>query len=67
MNLIEESFQNREEKKKKKTTRVILIAIVFVVMIIIGITAYLMYIQSTTMKITIDRSIKWKTKRDVIF
>lgn len=55
MNLIEESFQNKEEKKKKKSTKIILIAIVFVVMIIIGITAYLMYIQSTTMKITINR------------
>lgn len=55
MNLIEESFQNKEEKKKKKSTKIILIAIVFVVMLIIGITAYLMYIQSTTMKITINR------------
>lgn len=55
MNLIEESFQKKEEKKKKKTTKVILIAIVLVVMIIIGITAYLMYIQSTTLKISINR------------
>lgn len=54
MNLIEESFQNREEKKKKKTTKIILIAIVLVVMIIIGITAYLFYIQSTIMRVTIN-------------
>lgn len=54
MNLIEESFQNKEEKKRKKTAKVVLVAIFLVVMIIIGIIAYLLYIQSTILKVTID-------------
>ncbi len=54
MNLMEESFQNKEEKKKKKTTKIILAAIIIVVIIIISIVAYLMYLQSTIMRITID-------------
>jgi hypothetical protein len=54
MNLIEESFQNKEENKKKRTTRIILAAIILVVIIIIAIIVYLMYIKSTVMKLTID-------------
>ena len=38
MNLIEESFQNKEEKKKKRMSRIILGAIIFIVIIIIAIT-----------------------------
>ncbi|MCI8637113.1 MAG: hypothetical protein HFJ36_04630 [Clostridia bacterium] len=67
MNLIEESFQNREEKKKKKTTKIILIAIVFVVMIIIGITSYLFYIQSTTLKVSINGESNGKIKNLLYF
>ena len=62
MNLIEESFQNKEEKKKKRTTKIILGAIILVVLIIIGITAYLMYIQSTQLKLTIDGTKNEKLK-----
>ena len=54
MNLMEESFQNREETKKKRTTTIVLIAIILVVIIIIAIMAYLMYLKSTVMKLTID-------------
>ncbi len=67
MNLIEESFQNREEKKKKITTKIILMAIILVIMIIISIIAYLMYIKSTTMKLTLDGVANEKIKQLLVF
>lgn len=67
MNLIEESFQNKEEKKKKKTTRILLIAIILIVLIIISIIAYLIYIQSTTMKLTIDGQANERLKSLLVF
>lgn len=67
MNLIEESFQNKEEKKKKRTTRIILIAIILVVIIIIAIISYLMYIQSTIMRLTIDGQANEKLKSLLVF
>lgn len=54
MNLIEESFQNKEEKRKKRATGIILGAIIFIILVIIAITAYLFYIQSTTMRLFLD-------------
>lgn len=67
MNLIEESFQNREEKKKKRTTRIVLVAIILVVIIIISIIAYLMYLQSTVMTLTIDGVANEKIKSLLVF
>lgn len=67
MNLIEESFQNKEEKKKKRTTKIILGAIVLVTLIIIGITSYLMYIKSIQLKLTIDGAQNEKLKSLFIF
>lgn len=67
MNLIEESFQNKEEKKKKRTTKIILVAIILVVIIIIGIVAYLMYIKSTVMKLTLDGQANEKLKNLLVF
>ena len=67
MNLIEESFQNKEEKKRKKVTRIILIAIILVVIIIISIIAYLMYIKSTVLKLTIDGQANDKLKEMLVF
>lgn len=67
MNLIEESFQNKEEKKKKRTTKIILAAIIFVVLIIIGIVSYLMYIKSTVMKLTLDGQANEKLKSLLVF
>jgi len=67
MNLIEESFQNKEEKKKKRTTKIILAAIIFVVIIIIGIVSYLMYIKSTVMKLTLDGQANDKLKSLLVF
>lgn len=67
MNLIEESFQNKEEKKKKRTTKIILAAMILVFIIIIAIIAYLMYIQSTAMKLTIDGQANEKLKSLLVF
>lgn len=67
MNLIEESFQNKEEKKKKRTTKIILAAIILVVIIIIAIISYLAYIQSTIMRLTIDGQANEKLKNMLVF
>lgn len=67
MNLIEESFQNREKNKKKRTTTIILVAIILVVIIIIAIISYLMYLQSTVMKLTIDGQANESLKKLLVF
>ena len=67
MNLMEESFQNREETKRKKTATIILIAIILVVMIIISIAIYLMYVKSNTMKLTVDGVSNEKLKNLLVF
>lgn len=67
MNLIEESFQNKEEKKKRKTTKIILVAIILVVIIIIAILSYLMYIQSTIMRLTVDGQVNENLKNMLVF
>jgi len=67
MNLIEESFQNKEETKKKRTTTIILIAIILVVIIIIAIIGYLIYLKSTVMKLTIDGQESDKLKSLFVF
>lgn len=54
MNLIEESFQQKEEKKKKRTKGIVLGAIIFIVLVIIAISCYLFYVQSTTMRLILD-------------
>ncbi len=67
MNLIEESFQNKQENKKKRTTKIILAAIIFVVIIIIAIISYLAYIQSTIMRLTMDGQANEKLKNMLVF
>lgn len=67
MNLIEESFQNKEEKKKKRTTRIILLAMILVFMIIIAIVIYLMYAQSKVMTLTVDGQANEKIKNLLVF
>lgn len=67
MNLIEESFRNKEEKKKKKTTQIILTAIILVVIIIISIVAYLMYLQNARMKLIINGEENEKLKNLLVF
>ena len=54
MNLIEEGFQEKEQKKKKMTTTIILSAIIVLVLAIIGIITYIIYIQSSTLKLSLD-------------
>ncbi len=67
MNLIEESFRTKEEKKKKMTTKIILGAIIVVVLIIVGIVSYLLYVQSTTLKLTLDGQANEKLKQLLVF
>lgn len=67
MNLIEESFQNKEEKKRKRVSKIILVAIILIVIIIIAIVAYLMYVQSQVLKLTIDAKANDKLKELLVF
>lgn len=67
MNLIEESFQSKEEKKKKRITKMILVAIIVVVVLIIAIISYLMYIQSTVMKLFVNGQENEKLKSILVF
>lgn len=67
MNLIEESFQDKEEKQKKRTTKIILTAIIFVIALIIIIIAYLIYLQSTIMILTVNGQANEKMKNLLVF
>lgn len=67
MNLMEESFQNREEKKKKNITTIILIAIILLVIIIVSIAAYLVYLQNSTLKLALNGQQNEKIKQMLVF
>lgn len=67
MNLIEESFKEKEQKKKKRTTGIVLAAIILVVLIIIGIAGYLFYIESTTMRLILDGQVNEDLKNILVF
>lgn len=67
MNLIEESFQTKEEKKKKMATKIILGAIIVVVLTIVGIVSYLLYVQSTILRVTLDGQQNEKLKQLLVF
>ncbi|MCI8443890.1 MAG: hypothetical protein HFJ37_01730 [Clostridia bacterium] len=66
MNLMEESFQNKEEKKKKRTSTIILGAIIFLVIAIVALTAYLLYIQSSTLRLALNGQQNEKLKQILI-
>ena len=67
MNLIEESFQTKEEKKKKMATKIILGAIIVVVLVIVGIVSYLLYVQSTILRVTLDGQQNDQLKQLLVF
>ena len=67
MNLVEESFQNKEDNNKKMTIRIILIFIVVLVIAIISVMAYLMYVQSNTLKLSLDGKANDKVKELLLF
>ncbi len=67
MNLIEESFQTKEEKKKKMATKIILGAIIVVVLVIVGIVSYLLYVQSTILRVTLDGQQNEQLKQLLVF
>ena len=62
MNLIEESFQTKEQKKKSRAKLIVLISIGITLLIIIGISIYLAYVQSTMLKLTLDGTSNEKLK-----
>ncbi len=62
MNLIEESFKNKNEKKKSKVTTIILIFIILIILIIIGVSAYLVYIQNETLNVIFNGQVDEKFK-----
>ena len=67
MNLIEESFKTKEEKKKKVATKIILGAIIVVVLVIVGIVSYLLYVQSTILRVTLDGQQNEQLKQLLVF
>ncbi len=67
MNLIEESFQNREEKKRRRVGRIILIFIVLTIIAIIAIASYLMYLKSQVLQLTMDGKVNEKVKQLLVF
>ena len=58
---------NKEEKKKKRIGKIVLAAIILTIIIIIAIVSYLMYVQSKTLKLTIDGVSNEKLKRLFVF
>lgn len=67
MNLVEESVRNAEQKKKKRTTRIILAFIIILVLVIIGIASYLVYVQTTTLRVILDGQVNEKVKQLLVF
>lgn len=66
MNLIEESFQNKEAKKKKNITKIILAAIILIIIIIVAIVSYLMYIENSKLRFTLNGELNEKIKDLVV-
>lgn len=66
MNLVEESFQNKEQRKKKKTSTIILILIVIVFIAIIAIMIYISQVKKNTLKIYLDGSLNSKLENVLI-
>ena len=54
MNLMEESFQNKEQQKKKKTTTIILICMALIFIAIIAIMIYISNLKNSVLKIYLD-------------
>ena len=67
MNLMGEDFKNETVNNSKKVTRIILIAIIVLVIMIIGIIIYLLYIESSTLKLTIDGVSNENLKKILVF
>lgn len=66
MNLMEESFQNKQEKSNKTVARVILAVIILLVIAIVSIMAYIMYVQNNTLRLSLDGQSNEKLKELLI-
>ena len=67
MNLMEESFIDKEEKKKKRTPMLILIAIFIVLIAIIVIVVYLSKVQNSKLKVYLNGQVNNKIIETLLF
>ena len=67
MNLMEESFKPKKEDKSKKMAKIVLVCIVLIVFIIIGVAIAMVYVQSNTLKLTINGVANEKVKQMLVF
>lgn len=67
MNLMEESFQNKEKKRKSKAPTIILISIIVLFIAIIVIAGYLMYIQNSQLRVFLNGQQNDKVKQLLLF
>ncbi len=54
MNLLDEDFSDNKESKTKKTIKIVVICIVIVLIAIIGIISYMVYLDSTQLKVVLN-------------
>ena len=54
MNLLDEEFSDNKENKTKKTIKIVVICIVIVLIAIIGIVSYMVYLDSTQLKVVLN-------------
>ena len=67
MNLIEDNFKPKKEDKSKKITTIILVCIVLIILIIIGVAIAMVYVQSNTLRLSIDGVSNEKVKQMLVF
>ena len=66
MNLIDESFESKSVDKSKKMTRIILIIMLILVVAIIAIGISIVYIQDSTLKLSINGATNEKVKEMMV-
>ena len=66
MNLIDESFEPKSVDKSKKMTRIILIIMLILVVAIIAIGISIVYIQDSTLKLSINGATNEKVKEMMV-
>lgn len=62
MNIIDESFVEKQKAKKSRAPKIILAIIILLVIVIIGIIVALAYIENSTLKVYIDGQVQTKVK-----
>ena len=67
MNIIDESFVEKQKAKKSRAPKIILAIIILLVIVIIGIIVALAYIENSTLKVYIDGQVQTKVKDMLVF